>query len=335
MPIQSFKTFEEIIMYLSILRYIFKSRTKKGQYDLNKKAEPFFKNIMNIVYDWNLIDLNEIQSNYPAIDLGDSQNKVCVQVTAENGSSKISKTVDKFVEKSLYKSYSRLILLIITDKKNYTVQFDTGGHFSFSKTSDIKDIDDLLTDIEKLSLEKLTELHQFLKAELSTIIEATAEPSSLLAKAEKKIHLPPKDGGKLFTHLEYEDEEKKKGISDLKKFYKCLTDLPKNTREYLHFIVMNGTKASVWGNNRITIQPRKLESLLKLSTQTSNEEFRILEESGIASYDDSDVPPFIEVSFFMDTGVELFSALKEYSKSEAELLKIIVDCDFTKLDAAG
>jgi len=76
-------------------------------------------------------------------------------------------------------------------------------------------------------------------------------------------------------------------------------------------------------------------SLLKLPHEASNEEFRILEEVNIASYNDEEAPPFIEVSFFMDTGVELLSALKEFSGSEDVLLEIIVDCDFTKLDAVN
>ncbi|WP_290705343.1 SMEK domain-containing protein, partial [Amphritea sp.] len=79
MSMKSAKNFEEIVMYLSVLRYIFKSRSKRGLYDLNKKAEPFFQKLFNIIYSWNLIDLNDIQANYPAIDLGDESQGVCIQ----------------------------------------------------------------------------------------------------------------------------------------------------------------------------------------------------------------------------------------------------------------
>ena len=80
MTIQSFKKFEEIVMYLSVLRYIFKSRSKQGLFDLNKKAEPFFMRLLNLTYSWGLKDLNKIQNNYPAIDLGDNTNGICIQV---------------------------------------------------------------------------------------------------------------------------------------------------------------------------------------------------------------------------------------------------------------
>lgn len=320
-------------MYLSVLRYIFKSRSKKGYYDLNKKAEPFFRDILNLIYDWELQNLNQIQSNYSAIDLGDIKNKTCVQVTAENTAKKITHTIKKFEEKKLSSIYDRLIVLIITDKKNYSTEFTTSGKFEFDQDRDIKDIDDILADIEDLQIEKLEKLHDYLKRELSAIVAVTAEPSSLLAKAEKRVNLPPKSGAKFLDYLEYEDSEKKKGLVDLLEFYGRLSSLPKRSREYLHLIIINGTKSSVISGERFTILPRKLENLSNLSDKEVAYEFRILEQAGIASYDDSDRPPFIEVSFFMDTGVELIGALKDFAGTEDDLVKIIVDCDFTILDS--
>ena len=333
MSIQSAKIFEDIIMSLSVLRYIFKSRSKKGLYDLNKKAESFFKEVLNQVYDWDLINLNEIQSNYPAIDLGDERSRTCIQVTAENSSAKIAKTIEKFLEKKLYKNYDRLIIFIITDKKNYSTTFETKKKFKFSISNDIQEIDDLLTDVEKLPIEKLEVLHKFLKKELSEIISATVESGSLLARAEKKILLEPKNGQKFLMWLNYADEEIKQGLIDIRKFYGKLTALPKSTREYLHLILWNGSEAGQYGFSRTTIIPRKLESLVKMSREESIEEFRILEEEGIASVDEDGNVRVIEVSYHMDTGVDLLSSLKEFSKSESTLIKIIVDCDFTLLDA--
>jgi hypothetical protein len=98
-------------------------------------------------------------------------------------------------------------------------------------------------------------------------------------------------------------------------------------------IIINGGESSTIGNNRIVIQPRKIEGKANLTRDESTEEFKILEEANIASYDDSDYPPYIEVSFFLDTGLELLSALKEYAGTENDLIKIIVDCDFALLDS--
>ena len=225
MSIQSFERFEKIIMSLSVLRYMFKARTKKGLYDLNKKAEPFFGRLLNIVYGWKLINLNEIQSNYPAIDLGDSHSKVCIQVTAENNSSKIVTTIDKFIGKELYRTYSRLIILIITDKKSYTTTFDTRGKFVFSISEDIRDVDDLFSDVEKLDIDKLGELDNYVKSELSSIITLIAPPDSLFARAEKTIDLPPVNGERLFADMEIVPGDYEVAMKSLKQFHAKLTSL--------------------------------------------------------------------------------------------------------------
>jgi len=51
MPIASTKEFENILMHLSVLRYIFKSKSKLQQYDLNKAAENFFRDFLNVAFD--------------------------------------------------------------------------------------------------------------------------------------------------------------------------------------------------------------------------------------------------------------------------------------------
>ncbi len=223
MPLQSLHKFEEIIMYLSVLRYIFKSRSKKGLFDLNKKAESFFRDILNLTYGWELRDLNILQTNHPAVDLGDATARIAVQVTAEAGSAKIADTLAGFFDKGLKKTYSRIIILVITEKKNYTKQFRVESGFSFSRDEDIKDIDDLLTDIERLPASKLAELHSLLSSELSSIVAVFAEPTSLLARAEKRVDLPPVNAKKFLAYLEYQPEEIADGIKDLKRFYTKLT----------------------------------------------------------------------------------------------------------------
>ena len=330
MSIQSLETFEKIIMYLSIMRYIFKSRTKKKLFDLNRAAEPFFQNILNIVYEWDLVNLDKIQSNYPAIDLGDTNNRVCIQITAENTSEKIKNTIEKFIEKDLYKDYDTLIILIITDKKSYTTSFDTKNKFSFSKEDDIKDIDDLLSKIEELSFEKREELQQFLEKELSTIISLFAESNSLLAKVEKEIALPPLNAEKFFSHFQYEDNEKYNEIIKIKDFYQKLKSLPKNTRNLLSFIIKNGSIENINTASPITIHPKKLENLLRTSSKKDvSDELAIIEATGILYEDDDGL---IKMSFFMNSGIEFLTALKEFSESENILDEIIVKGDFTKLD---
>ena len=60
-------------MYLSILRYICGSSSKQGYFDSNKSSEYFFKDMLNIIDDRELVNLNFEHKNHPAIDLGDKK----------------------------------------------------------------------------------------------------------------------------------------------------------------------------------------------------------------------------------------------------------------------
>ena len=53
----------------------------------------------------------------PAIDLVDPKNRIAVQVTSDNSSTKIKHTIEEFNKNKAYQSYDRLIVLILTQKK--------------------------------------------------------------------------------------------------------------------------------------------------------------------------------------------------------------------------
>lgn len=331
MPLTSQRLFENTIMYLSVLRYIIKSRTKKGLFDLNKQSETFFAELLNKVYDWNLQNLNQLKSNYPAIDLGDPILRVCVQVTAQNDSTKINATIKKFVTNKLFNQYDRLIILIITDKKSYTFTPNTKGKFQFDPQADILDIDDLLEEIESMAISSLTDIHDFLSSELSILKSLFADKSSLLFQTEEVIELPPSNAQKILKHLEYTAEEYEQGRIDIINFYQILTSFPRRTREYLYVIATKGETSSGIGYDATVVQPRAIESFCSLTREESFEEFNILKAKGIADIAD-DNPLTIGVSFGMDTGVDIIGALKDYCANDEKLHDLLVECDFTALD---
>jgi hypothetical protein len=334
MPLASTQTFEDILLNLSVLRYIFKSRSKRGRYDLNKQAENFFRDILNLVDGLDLVNLNEKLSNAPAVDLGDRGNRICVQVTAERESGKIHDTIDGFIKHKLYNQYDRLVILIITEKRNYTTDFDTKSKFNFSKEDDIWDIDDLLEKIEMLDLNRAAELKNYLSKELAPIVAAFAEPSSLLAKAEARIDTPPKTAEKFLSFLgfnprdEYWDSELK-SIND---FYKKLSCLSKKQREFFSIIVSRGEVKQSFGTSRIRIFPSELENFLRLPREDSLNYFRVLESVGLANYDEDESTQQIEIYFNTNSGNDLFVTLKEFLGSDEIINKLLVDGDFTVLD---
>lgn len=330
---QSFKYFEEILMYLSVLRYIFKSRSKMGLYDLNKKAEPFFRQLINLTYFWDLQNLNTIQTNYPAIDLGDTVKRVCVQVTAENKSSKIKNTINKFVEKQLYKSYERIIILILTEKKNYTANFDTGGFFSFDAANDIIDIDDLLSAIENLDIELLEKINNYLSKELSSVVRLFADKGSILSQIPVFSGIKPLESKAFFEYLGLTDEELEQGKIEVLSLYEKLASLSKRSREYLFLLIDRSKKSvAVGGINHLYALPADIENYSSLTRAESNEEFQVLEANGLVYYEPEEYPPRIEISFSIDIGVDLFMMIREFLNDSNKLERVIVHCDFGLLN---
>ncbi len=109
----------DISTNLSILIYQVKLKNKANLNDINTLLETAFKDILNIIYDYNLINLNN-KYLYPAIDLGDESAKIAFQVTSENSIQKIKDTIKKFEENNLEIKYSKLKFLIIDEKKQYS-----------------------------------------------------------------------------------------------------------------------------------------------------------------------------------------------------------------------
>lgn len=135
-------------------------------YDINLVAEDFYAQLLNKIYGYNLCNLNAYEKNAPAIDLGDKVIRLSIQVTSDNDSEKIKKTIKKFIEHKQYSTYDRLVVLILTKKKNYSTDFDTQDIFSFDKRKDIIDYTDLIKDIKLKDTAALREISQFLENEL-------------------------------------------------------------------------------------------------------------------------------------------------------------------------
>lgn len=136
-------------------------------YDINIIAEDFFPGLLNLIYGFELKNVNHLEKNAPAIDLIDVKNRITVQVTSDNNSKKIKYTIDEFNKNRVYESCDRLIVLILTEKKKYSTNFDTQGMFTFEKTRDIWDVKKLIKDINKLPTEQIKEISKYLSEEFS------------------------------------------------------------------------------------------------------------------------------------------------------------------------
>jgi hypothetical protein len=82
---------------LTILEVSTRNRTRLNLNDQNVMAEPVIAKLLNLIYGYNLVNLNIGKKNSAAIDLGDKRNKIAVQVTSTNTRRKIQDTINKLV----------------------------------------------------------------------------------------------------------------------------------------------------------------------------------------------------------------------------------------------
>jgi len=66
---------------------------KLGRTDLNKMCESMFIPVLDRIYGWNLVNVNDTVANEPGIDLKDCQRNVVVQVTSDRSQRKVRNTI--------------------------------------------------------------------------------------------------------------------------------------------------------------------------------------------------------------------------------------------------
>lgn len=103
----------ELLTDLSRFVYI-----KKGnqEYTILATLEKIMGGLFNIVFDCNLENLNYHQRNYPAVDLGDSEKKIAVQITTEDISTKMDKVLKRVKENKIYQCYDDIYIFFYTEK---------------------------------------------------------------------------------------------------------------------------------------------------------------------------------------------------------------------------
>lgn len=138
--------------------------------DININSENFYRDLLNLIYGYNLENLNAIDPNAAAIDLADKNARIAIQVTSTGSLVKTTKTVKKFVENELYKKYDRLIILNIVKKTTHREKtIDQDGKYTLDTKKDIWDVFDLIKKIDNKSKSEIEKIRQFLDDQVSTV----------------------------------------------------------------------------------------------------------------------------------------------------------------------
>lgn len=134
--------------------------------DINVHSENFYRDLLNLAFGYNLVNINIIDPNAAAIDLGNEGDKFAIQVTSTSALAKTKHTVSKFIDKRLYKKYDRLVVLNIASKTTHTISTVGDDSYSLNTKDDIWDIGDLALMINDLELPKIQEISNFLNQQL-------------------------------------------------------------------------------------------------------------------------------------------------------------------------
>ncbi|MFH6948224.1 SMEK domain-containing protein [Flavobacterium sp. FlaQc-51] len=123
----------------------------RSYFDINKVSEGISLRLLNLIYGFNLKDLNDERMNFPGIDLGDADMaKIAFQITSDNDVRKIRDTLKTFKESGFDKRFTNGVkfLILRTRKKRFSKIEGYDDIFDISK--DVWYPSDLIREIESI-----------------------------------------------------------------------------------------------------------------------------------------------------------------------------------------
>lgn len=160
----------EILKYLTYIQLQVGLSNALSFTDINKHAENFYRDLLNLAFDYNLVNINIEEPNAAAIDLGDEQISIAIQVTSTATLEKIKKTLKSFIKKNLDQKYDRLVVLNIKEKLNHrTKKLGDDGKFQIDLENDLWDVSTLLIKIGDQEISKIEQVLNFLKENINLV----------------------------------------------------------------------------------------------------------------------------------------------------------------------
>jgi hypothetical protein len=170
--------FDFIEEKLNFLSFRIETRGQLNILNLHLHSEGFYQDLLNLLFDWRLINLNTIEQNAEAIDLIDKTKQILVQVSATATKAKIESSLSKDLSK--YSGYNFKFMSIAKDAKALRNQtYKNPWNLEFNPQTDIFDIPSLLRIVLSSDTGRRRSLYEFIKKELGTEIEPQKIESNL------------------------------------------------------------------------------------------------------------------------------------------------------------
>lgn len=146
--------------------------------DLNIHCEDFYAGLLNILYSYQLKNINAYNQNAEGLDLVDSTSKIVLQVSSTATKQKVNSALSK--DLSAYTGHGFRFLSISKDASHLRKETYTNPHWLvFDPSNDIYDVTTLLKVVIHMGLPQQREVYDFLKDELGE--ERLKEESNLAA----------------------------------------------------------------------------------------------------------------------------------------------------------
>ncbi|WP_343566212.1 SMEK domain-containing protein [Sphingobacterium sp.] len=158
-------------------------------YDINIISEGISMRLLNLVYGYDLSDLNKEIRNYPGIDLGDTISGIAFQVTTQLDSSKIRSSLEKFYGNGLNSIYQNGLKMFLLTYRPYKTKKIKGFEDRFDPNSSIINLKDLVQKIDHLYTEdysKFLEISDLLEQEFAEQVSPNSTKGLLQFESAKQ-----------------------------------------------------------------------------------------------------------------------------------------------------
>lgn len=180
---------------LSVLCTRIELRGSLNVLDIHVHAENFYRDLFNILFDWNLENINQTMQNADGIDLIDRANKLIIQVSSTVTKAKIDKSLSKNL--SYYKGWNFKFISISKEADHLKGKVFKNPHgLIFASDKDIYDIKFILSEIQHFNINKQREVFNFLKNELEPI----SDPISNKTNIADVINILAKEDFEVFSY---------------------------------------------------------------------------------------------------------------------------------------
>lgn len=338
------KLLGEILDSLGQLSFVLQTRAKLGLFDLNRHCENFARDLLNLLYKYELVNLNDVRSNEPGLDLGDSNRKIGIQVTTDKRSTKINHTLEKITTQQK-QTYNKFLILILGIKQgSYDgINQELANSVNFTH-EDILDFNDIEQKIVSLPVEEINKVYDFLSKELIRVYSElgadetpSGESTSILSHVETKPMFSYSNCRAFVKHINtkhdvtLDEQQHDKAIRNL---FKSMMELPKITREFFYALVSRAEFSKK--HDMYVVRDEVMKRVIQIPDRRYYEELQLLEDFDLVQYSDEErYINYIKFAGLCHEEQCLSNILEFTNDNNIDSKKVFIDLDFSVFGEEG